>query len=57
MLDYQTLPFIESQSPYLESLQPDRQLPAEGAFGRDVEFVAYGWSRAPTSTRARASGR
>ena len=48
MLDYQTLPFIESQSPYLESLQPDRQLAAEGAFGRDVEFVAYGWSRTPT---------
>ena len=50
MLDYQALPFIESQSPYLESLQPDRQLAAEGAFGRDVEFVAYGWSRAPTYT-------
>jgi signal transduction histidine kinase len=50
MLDYQTLPFIESQSPYLESLQPDRQLAAEGAFGRDVEFVAYGWSRTPTFT-------
>jgi nitrogen fixation/metabolism regulation signal transduction histidine kinase len=48
MLDYQTLPFIESQSPYLESLQPDRQLAAEGAYGRDVEFVAYGWSRTPT---------
>ncbi|MEP7306703.1 MAG: ATP-binding protein [Acidobacteriota bacterium] len=48
MLDFQTLPFIESQSPYLESLQPDRQLAAEGAFGRDVEFVAYGWSRTPT---------
>jgi hypothetical protein len=48
MLDYQALPFIESQSPYLESLQPDRQLAAEGAFGRDVEFVAYGWSRTPT---------
>jgi nitrogen fixation/metabolism regulation signal transduction histidine kinase len=50
MLDYQALPFIESQSPYLESLQPDRQLAAEGAFGRDVEFVAYGWSRTPTFT-------
>jgi signal transduction histidine kinase len=46
-LDYRTLPFIESQSPYLESLQPERQPTPEGVFGRDVEFVAYGWSRAP----------
>ena len=46
MLDYRTvLPFTESQSPYLESLQLQRHIPAEGAFGRDVEFVAYGWSR------------
>jgi signal transduction histidine kinase len=48
MLDFGTLPFIEQQSPYLESLQPAGQAPAEGAFGRDVEFVVYGWSRAPT---------
>jgi signal transduction histidine kinase len=47
MLDYRTLPFIEAPSPYLESLQPDRQSLAEGAVGRDVEFVVYGWSRAP----------
>jgi signal transduction histidine kinase len=47
MLDYRTLPFIEPQSPYLESLQPDRQTPGEGVVGRDVEFVVYGWSRAP----------
>jgi signal transduction histidine kinase len=46
-LDYRTLPFIESQSPYLESLQPERQPTPEGVFGRDVEFVVYGWSRAP----------
>ena len=47
MLDYRTLPFISSQSPYLESLRPDRQRHAEGVSGRDVEFVVYGWSRAP----------
>jgi signal transduction histidine kinase len=49
MLDYQTLPFISSQSPYLESLQlqPERRTTAEGVSGRDVEFVVYGWSRAP----------
>src|SRR5206468_1201405 len=47
MLDYQTLPFISSQSPYLESLRPNPQAPPEGVSGRDVEFVVYGWSRAP----------
>jgi signal transduction histidine kinase len=47
MLDYRTLPFISSLSPYLESLRPNRQPPGEGASGRDVEFAAYGWTRAP----------
>jgi signal transduction histidine kinase len=47
MLDYRTLPFISSRSPYLESLRPDRDAPVEGVSGRDVEFVLYGWSRAP----------
>ena len=47
MLDYRTLPFISSQSPYLESLRPDRQVVPEGVSGRDVEFIVYGWSRAP----------
>jgi signal transduction histidine kinase len=47
MLDYQTLPFISSQSPYLESLRSSREAPPEGISGRDVEFVVYGWSRAP----------
>jgi signal transduction histidine kinase len=50
MLDYRTLPFIESQSPYPESLQAEPRGPAEGVFGQDVEFVVYGWSRAPTYT-------
>ena len=39
MLDYRTLPFISSQSPYLESLRPNRQAAPEGVSGRDVEFV------------------
>lgn len=48
MLDPRTLPFISSsQSPYLESLRPSGDLPAESAPGRDVEFVVYGWSRTP----------
>jgi signal transduction histidine kinase len=54
MFDYRTLPFISSQSPYLESLRPNRQVAPEGVSGRDVEFIVYGWSRAPifeTGTR------
>jgi len=47
MLDYRTLPFISRQSPYLGSLQRERQPLAEGASGSDVEFAMYGWSRAP----------
>ena len=47
MLDFTALPFISSQSPYLESLRPGRQATMEGAPGRDVEFVVFGWSRAP----------
>jgi len=47
MLDYRTLPFISSQNPYLESLRPNRQVAPEGVSGRDVEFIVYGWSRAP----------
>ena len=47
MLDYRTLPFISSQSAYLESLRPNRQVAPEGVSGRDVEFAVYGWSRAP----------
>jgi signal transduction histidine kinase len=47
MLDYRTLPFISSHSPYLESVRPTREARVEGLFGRDVEFVVYGWSRVP----------
>jgi nitrogen fixation/metabolism regulation signal transduction histidine kinase len=45
MLDYRTLPFISSRSPYLESLRPERDTRHNP--GSDVEFVVYGWSRAP----------
>ena len=47
MLDFRTLPLISLQSPYLESLRPNRQVAPEGVSGRDVEFIVYGWSRAP----------
>jgi len=47
MLDPQALPFISSQSPYLESLRLNPGAPPEGVFGRDIELAMYGWSRAP----------
>jgi signal transduction histidine kinase len=47
MLDPRTLPFISSQSPYLQSLRLGRSSLSEGVFGRDIEFAMYGWSRAP----------
>ena len=47
MLDYRALPFIASQSPYLESLRPERQLTPDEESTPAVEFVFYGWSRAP----------
>ncbi|HUK34722.1 MAG TPA: HAMP domain-containing sensor histidine kinase, partial [Vicinamibacterales bacterium] len=47
MLDYRSLPFLSSQNPYLESLRPERAAAPEGSQGNDIEFVAYGWSRAP----------
>jgi signal transduction histidine kinase len=47
MLDYRSLPFIASQSPYLESLRPERQIATDDESRPAVEFVFYGWSRAP----------
>jgi nitrogen fixation/metabolism regulation signal transduction histidine kinase len=47
MLDYENLPFIASQSPYVELLRPDDPLRGEDISGRDVEYAFYGWSRTP----------
>ncbi|MEQ1869743.1 MAG: HAMP domain-containing sensor histidine kinase [Vicinamibacterales bacterium] len=45
MLDYRSLPFISADNPYLESLRADRPAVSEAAFGQDIEFAVYGWSR------------
>jgi signal transduction histidine kinase len=45
--DYANLPFIVSQSPYLELMRPADPAQDEGVTGRDVEFSVYGWSRTP----------
>jgi signal transduction histidine kinase len=47
MLDYRSLPFSSSESPYLEALRPDQRTASEARFEGDVSFAVYGWSRAP----------
>ena len=46
-LDYRTLPFITSQSPYFEVFRMEGGAPAEGTTGSDVEIVIYGWGLTP----------
>jgi signal transduction histidine kinase len=43
VFDYRTLPFISSQSAYLDVLIGSGGTPAEGLPEGDVEFVVYGW--------------
>ena len=50
MLDYSTLPFISSQSPYFEFVRTQQALPREGTPGGDIELVIYGWGRLPIYT-------
>jgi signal transduction histidine kinase len=45
--DYENLPFIPSTNPYVELLRSPDPLLRKGFAGRDVEYVVYGWSRAP----------
>jgi signal transduction histidine kinase len=46
MLDFDTLPFISSDSLYLDALAPGPR-GDERASALELEFVVYGWSRAP----------
>jgi signal transduction histidine kinase len=50
MLDYNSLPFISSQSPYFELFRTGGAAEGERAASRDVEFAVYGWSRSPIYT-------
>ena len=50
MPDYANLPFISSQTPYVELMRQGDPQKGEGVTGRDVEFVFYGWSRRPLYT-------
>ena len=47
-VDYRTLPFITSQSPYIEVFRPpDSGAPHEGTTATHVETVIYGWGLGP----------
>ena len=45
MLDYDALPFITARSPYYELVRSPNSAPQEGAAGRAVQFIVYGWGR------------
>ncbi len=47
ILDYANLPFIASQSPYVELLRPGDAFGDESLSGRDLEYAVYGWSGRP----------
>ena len=48
VVDYRTLPFITSQSPYIEVFRPpDSGAPREGTTATHVETVIYGWGLGP----------
>ena len=54
-LDYQALPFISSQNPYVELLRETPSPRAEGRAGQDVELVIYGWGLQPVFTSGQSA--
>ena len=54
-VDYESLPFIASRSPYGEPSEPARGSPAPGAPGHEVELVLYGWGRQPAFLSGRSA--
>jgi len=47
VFDYESMPFISSQSPYFELFRTSQFAPVEGTRGRGIELVIYGWGRLP----------
>ena len=46
-VDYESLPFLASRSPYVEPSETGRSSPAPGSPGHELELVIYGWGRQP----------
>jgi signal transduction histidine kinase len=48
ILDYENLPFIFSNNPYVELMRPSDPQRDQPLAGHDVEYAVYGWSRTPS---------
>ena len=54
-VDYESLPFISSRSPYVELFAGPDVAPVPGAPGHDVALVIYGWGLQPTFVSSRTA--
>ncbi len=54
-VDYESLPFIGSRSPYAELFQGAPAAPVPGEPGHAVELVIYGWGLQPTFVSGRSA--
>ena len=53
-VDYESLPFISSRSPYVELFEGGTSTPLLDAPGHEVELVIYGWGLQPTFSSSRS---
>ena len=54
-VDYESLPFISSRSPYVELFEAGPAPPPPGAPGHEIELVIYGWGLQPTFVSSRTA--
>ena len=54
-VDYESLPFISSRSPYVELFEGGTAPPLPGEPGHEVELVIYGWGLQPTFVSSRTA--
>ena len=54
-VDYESLPFISSRSPYVKLFEVGTAAPLPGAPGHEVELVIYGWGLQPTFVSSRTA--
>ena len=49
-LDYRSLPFGRTRSPYYGAMQPDRSYSEPGQIGANIDVAVYGWGLTPLFT-------
>ena len=54
-VDYESLPFISSRSPYVELFEAGTTPPLPAAPGHEIELVIYGWGLQPTFVSSRTA--